>query len=159
MPSFALYDDGVLIEHRGGQVLSASDWIPEDSSITSLAAEKGLCVRYPIRMQEDLLPVRHLTNPELVPALQRALGATNADESEVATILDRQLRMEGTYILHSKTASRNGGNFDFDTICVMPSDQFPKFVAGRIAYGERFHQEKTKHKKAKSPWWNACPLP
>ena len=36
----------------------------------------------------------------------------------------------------------------------MPSDQFPKFVAGRIAYGEKFHQEKTKHQKAKSPWWN-----
>ena len=66
--------------------------------------------------------------------------------------------MEGTYILHSKTASRNGGDFDFDTICVMPSDQFPKFVAGRIAYGERFRQEKTKHQKAKSPWWNACPV-
>jgi hypothetical protein len=59
--------------------------------------------------------------------------------------------MEGTYILHSKTASKNGGDFDFDTICVMPSDQFPKFVAGRVAYGERFHQEKTKHQKAKSP--------
>ncbi len=66
--------------------------------------------------------------------------------------------MEGTYILHSKTASRNGGDFDFDTICIMPSDQFPKFVAGRIGYGEKFHQEKTKHQKAKSPWWNACPV-
>jgi hypothetical protein len=40
LPSFALADDGVLIEHRG-KILSASDWIPEDSSITSLAAEKG----------------------------------------------------------------------------------------------------------------------
>ena len=40
----------------------------------------------------------------------------------------------------------------------MPSDQFPKFVAGRVAYGEKFHQEKTKHQKAKSPWWNACPV-
>src|SRR6202161_134190 len=108
LPSFALADDGVLIEHRG-KILSASDWVPEDSSITSLTAEQGLCVRYPIRMQEDLLPVRHLTNTELVPALQQALGATDLDESEVATILDRQLRMEGTYILHSKTASRNGG--------------------------------------------------
>jgi hypothetical protein len=36
--------------------------------------------------------------------------------------------------------------------------QFPKFVAGRIAYGQRFQQEKTKHQKAKSPWWNACPV-
>ena len=153
LPSFALADDGVLIEHRG-KIISASDWIPEDTSITSLTAEKGLCVRYPIRMQEDLLPVRHLTNDEFVPMLKQALGAPDLDESAVAHILDRQLRMEGTYILHSKTASKNGGDFDFDTICVMPSDQFPRFIEGRIAYGEKFQQEKTKHKKAKSPWWN-----
>jgi hypothetical protein len=153
LPSFALADDGILIEHRG-KILSASDWIPEDTSITSLMAEKGLCIRYPIRMQEDLLPVRHLNNDELVPALKQALGVPDLDDSLIAYILERQLRMEGTYILHSETAKKNGGDFDFDTICVMPSDQFPKFIAGRVAYGEQFQQEKTKHEKAKSPWWN-----
>ena len=153
LPSFALADDGVLIEHRG-KILSASDWIPEDTSITSLTAEKGLCIRYPIRMQEDLLPVRHLNNDELVPALKQALGVPDLDDSLIAYILERQLRMEGTYILHSETAKKNGGDFDFDTICVMPSDQFPKFIAGRVAYGEQFQQEKTKREKAKSPWWN-----
>ena len=157
LPSFALVDDGVLIEHRG-KILSASDWIPEDSAITSLTAEKGLCIRYPIRMQEDLLPLRHITNPELIPALKQALGSADLDDSEIAYVLARQLRMEGTYILHSKTASKNGGDFDFDTVCIMPSDQFPKFVSGRIEYGEKFHQGKTKHQKAKSPWWNACPV-
>ena len=153
LPSFALADDGILIEHRG-KILSASDWIPEDTSITSLTAEKGLCIRYPIRMQEDLLPVRHVNNDELVPALKQALGVPDLDDSLIAYILERQLRMEGTYILHSETAKKNGGDFDFDTICVMPSDQFPKFIAGRVAYGEQFQQEKTKHEKAKSPWWN-----
>jgi hypothetical protein len=157
LPSFALADDGVLIEYRG-KILSASDWIPENSSISPLTAEKGLCIRYPIRMQEDLLPTRHLTDAALIPALKRALGTDNIDEAEIVDIIGRQLRMEGTYILHSKTASRNGGDFDFDTICVMSSDRFPKFVEGRIAYGERFQQEKTKHQKAKSPWWNACPV-
>jgi hypothetical protein len=106
-------------------------------------------------MQEDLLPIRHLTNDELGPSLKRALGA-DLDDSLVNSILERQLRMEGTYILHSETAKRNGGDFDFDTICVMPSDQFPRFVAGRNAYGEQFHQQKTKLTKAKSPWWNVC---
>lgn len=157
LPSFALVDDGVLIEHRG-KILSASDWIPEDCAITSLTAGRGLCIRYPIRMQEDLLPLRHITNPELIPALKQALGAADLDDSEIACVFARQLRMEGTYILHSKTASRNGGDFDFDTICIMPSDQFPKFVAGRVEYGEKFRQQKTKHQKAKSPWWNACPV-
>jgi hypothetical protein len=154
LPAFALADDGVLIEHRG-KILSASDWIPLDTSITSLTADQGLCIRYPIRMQEDLLPIRHLTNDELVPLLKRTLGA-EIDESQIASVLDRQLRMEGTYILHSETAKRNGGDFDFDTICVMPSDQFPRFVAGRIAYEEQFRQQKTKLTKAKSPWWNVC---
>jgi hypothetical protein len=154
LPAFALADDGVLIEHRG-KILSASDWIPLDTSITSLTAEQGLCIRYPIRMQEDLLPIRHLTNDELGPSLKHALGA-DIEESEIANIIERQLRMEGTYILHSETAKRNGGDFDFDTVCIMPFDQFPRFVAGRIAYGEQFRQQKTKLTKAKSPWWNVC---
>jgi len=153
LPAFALADDGILVEHEG-KILAASDWIPEDTAITSVAAEQSLCIRYPIRMQEDLLPVRHIADSELVPMLARALGRANLPEPLIAYILKRQLRMEGTYILHSETAKRNGGDFDFDTICAMPSDMFPKFVAGRIAYGERFHQEKTKLKKAKSPWWN-----
>jgi hypothetical protein len=153
LPAFALADDGILVEHEG-KILAASDWIPEDTAITSVTAEQSLCIRYPIRMQEDLLPVRHIEDSELVPMLARALGRTNLPEPLIAYILKRQLRMEGTYILHSETAKRNGGDFDFDTICAMPSDEFPKFVAGRIAHGERFHQEKTKHKKAKSPWWN-----
>src|SRR5271170_1687327 len=153
LPAFALVDDGVLIEHEG-KILSASDWIPENTAITSLTADQSLCVRYPIRMQEDLLPVRHLQDGELVPMLTKALGKAVLPEPLVAHILRQQLRMRGSYALHSSTASRNGGDFDFDNICTIPSDQFPKFVAGRVAYGERFHQEKTKHKKAKSPWWN-----
>jgi hypothetical protein len=156
LPAFALADDGILVEHEG-KILAASDWIPEDTAITSVTAEQSLCIRYPIRMQEDLLPVRHIRDAELVPMLARTLGKSGQSELPeplIAYILKRQLRMEGTYILHSETAKRNGGDFDFDTICAMPSDQFPKFVAGRIAYGERFHQEKTKLKKAKSPWWN-----
>jgi hypothetical protein len=153
LPAFALADDGILVEHEG-KILAASDWIPEDTAITSVAAEQSLCIRYPIRMQEDLLPVRHIEDSELLPMLVCALGRTNLPEPLIAYILKRQLRMEGTYILHLETAKRNGGDFDFDTICAMPSDEFPKFVAGRIAHGERFHQEKTKHKKAKSPWWN-----
>ena len=153
LPAFALADDGILVEHER-KILAASDWIPEDTAITSVTAEQSLCIRYPIRMQEDLLPVRHIADSELLPMLARALGRTDLPEPLIAYILKRQLRMEGTYILHSETAKRNGGDFDFDTICAMPSDQFPKFVGGRIAHGERFHQEKTKHKKAKSPWWN-----
>jgi hypothetical protein len=44
LPAFALVDDGVLFEHEG-KILSASDWIPENTAITSLTAEQSLCVR------------------------------------------------------------------------------------------------------------------
>ena len=155
LPSFALVDDGVLIEHEG-KILSASDWIPQDTAITSLTAPSSLTIRYPIRMQEDLLPVRHLTDDDLVPVLIQALGASDLPETVVAYVLKQQLRMEGSYILHSETAGKNGGDFDFDTVSAMPSDQFPKFVSGVVAYGNKFQQEKTKHEKAKSPWWNMC---
>ncbi len=153
LPAFALADDGVLVEH-GGKILSASDWIPKDSAITFLTSEQSLCVRYPIRMQEDLLPVRHLRDDELVSRLSEALGRAELPEGLIHHILRTQLRMHGTYILHSEMAAKNGGDFDYDTICTIPSDQFPRFVAGRIAYGEHFiNPEKTKT-KARSQWWN-----
>jgi len=149
LPAFALADDGVLIEHRG-KILSASDWIPLDTSITSLTAEQGLCIRYPIRMQEDLLPIRHLTNDELGPSLKHALGA-DLEESDLSYLLERQLRMEGTYILHSETAKRNGGDFDFDTVCIMPSDQFPRFVADGLRTGNSFANRRPSSQRRSLP--------
>jgi hypothetical protein len=110
-------------------------------------------------MQEDLLPIRHLTNDELVPSLTRiALGA-DLEESVDRLHSERQLRMEGTYILHSETAKRNGGDFDFDTICIMPSDQFPKFVAGRIAYGESSARKRPSSQRRSLPGGTSAWLP
>jgi hypothetical protein len=31
-------------------------------------------------------------------------------------------------------------------------------LRGGLAYGQKFRQEKTKHQRAKAPWWNACPV-
>ncbi len=152
LPSFALVDDGILIEDRG-KILSASDWIPEDTAITSLTCEKSLTVRFPIRMKEDLLPVRHLSNEELIAALPKALGVSSLHESVLTYILDRQLRLEGAYSLHSKTAAKNGGDFDFDTICAMPSDRFPKFVESRINHVPQPPRLKNKQ-RLRSAWWN-----
>jgi hypothetical protein len=153
LPAFALVDDGVLIEHEG-KILSASNWIPIDSAITSLTSEQSLCVRYPIRMQEDLLPVRHLADGELASGLLQALGRSELPEGLIRHILRTQLRMNGSYILHSEMAAKNGGDFDFDTICTIPSDQFPRFVEGRIAYGAHFTPPEKTKTKAKSLWWN-----
>lgn len=159
LPSFALVDDGILIEHEG-KILSASDWIPREGAITPLAAEKSLCVRYPVRSERDLLPVRHLGDGELIPLLLQALGCNALPDHLITHILSRQLRMDGAYILHSETAKLNGGDFDFDTICAIPSDLFPKYVEGRFederraVEGEKKNTTKNKAKKAQSIWWN-----
>jgi hypothetical protein len=72
----------------------------------------------------------------------------------VAAVADKQLRLKGTLILHSETAARNGGDFDFDQICVLEGDKFPRFVRDRFAYEERHTAQKNKTPKPPSPWWN-----
>ena len=51
-------DDGYLFL-KDGEVFCGSDWIPEHKAIVTLASKRGLCVRYPIRMVDDLLPVSY----------------------------------------------------------------------------------------------------
>jgi hypothetical protein len=64
------------------------------------------------------------------------------------------LRLEGTLVLHSKTAERNGGDFDFDLVAVVPEAEFPLFVNSRFEMKEAYQRAKDKKKKIRSPWWN-----
>ena len=41
------------------------------------------------------------------------------DAGTATEIVDQQLRLEGTFTLHSETAKKNGGDYDFDWICVV----------------------------------------
>jgi hypothetical protein len=75
-------------------------------------------------------------------------------ETEAHDLIARQLRMEGTYVLHSETAKKNGGDFDFDWICVVEEDRFPRFVKDRFSRGLGQQQGKTKADKARDPWFN-----
>ena len=73
LPAFALMDDGYLFL-KDGQVVSGSDWIPEHKAIVPLASKRGLCVRYPIRMVDDLLPFGNLSDErDRGPTQQRSL--------------------------------------------------------------------------------------
>ena len=65
LPAFALADDGFLVL-QGGKVLCGADWMPLSAAITTLPAKRGLCVRYPVRMKEDLLPLEHLQGEQLI---------------------------------------------------------------------------------------------
>jgi hypothetical protein len=156
MPAFALADDGILALHDG-QVIAASDWLPLDYAITSLSCERGLVVRYPIRMFEDLLPVRRIPVGEMVGAIARTIQqqtGVRLHPCQIVELFDRQLFLKGTLTLHSKTAARNGGDFDFDMVCMVEGDKLISFVEDRFSLKEQSPIQKEKLKKEKSPWWN-----
>jgi hypothetical protein len=155
LPAFALMDDGYLLL-KGGTVFHGSDWTPEHKAIVALTSNRGLCVRYPIRMFDDLLPFESLSNGEIETHLRQSLCRQNCAMSkpELEGLIARQLRLEGTYILHSDTAKKNGGDYDFDWICVIEADRFPRFVERRFRRGMGEQQGKTKRNKAKDPWFN-----
>jgi hypothetical protein len=154
LPAFALADDGFLLAHND-RVYSGSDWIPENTAIVGLESSCGLCVRYPIRMAEDLLPVEHIGTEKLLAELASVLKKQGVGDGQTLAeqIALQQLQLEGVYVLHSQTAKNNGGDYDFDWICVLEEKRFPRFVRKRFEMTSRFHQQKTK-KKARSPWWN-----
>ncbi len=155
LPAFALMDDGYLFL-KDGEVFCGSDWISEHTAIVQVASKHGLCVRYPIRMIDDLLPFRALSDEEIIADLDKNLCRQDCAliETELRELVARQLRLEGTYILHSGTAKKNGGDFDFDWICVVEEDRFPRFFGHRFGRGLGQQQGKTKANKAKDPWFN-----
>ena len=156
IPGFALADDGFLGLYQG-QVIAASDWLPRDRAISSVPCPKGLIVRYPIRMFEDLLPYTRVANDEAVALVTQAVeeqnGCSMASEA-VVDLVETQIKLEGTFTLHSETAAKNGGDFDFDLVAVVEGDRFPRFVDSRFAHQGRHEKGKTKRTKKQSPWWN-----
>jgi hypothetical protein len=155
LPAFALADDGCLVLHNG-RIYSGSDWIPEWHAITSLASERMLVVRYPIRTKGDLLPVKALEASTTLELLMRHLDRQKCsmDSAAVTGIVDQQLRLDGTLTLHSETAKKNGGDYDFDWICVVEGTRFPLFVEDRFSHTPAGENTKNKQSKKESPWWN-----
>ncbi len=156
IPGFALADDGFLALYQG-QVVAASDWLPQDRAISSVPCPKGLVVRYPIRMLEDLLPYTRVSTEEAVALVTQTIEEQNGcsiDPEEAVDLLEKQIKLEGTLVLHSETAAKNGGDFDFDLVAVVEGDRFPRFVESRFAHQDRHEKGKTKHNKKQSPWWN-----
>ena len=83
------------------------------------------------------------------------LSNTRAIPLEVAErIAGEQICLKHVYVLRSETAKRNGGDFDFDTVAVVDSNRFPKFVSWRFNLPERDVVTKIKAKKIHSPWFN-----
>jgi hypothetical protein len=150
LPAFALADDGYLFA-KDGKLYQGADWLPRELAITTVPSKHGLCVRYPIRMFEDLLPVKHLHPGEVGGTLSQIRGV---DRETAEQIAQQQLCLANTYTLHSLTAKENGGDFDFDYVCVVDSDRFPRFVQSRFNLQMKHVVIKDKQKKAKSGWFN-----
>lgn len=158
LPGFALADDGFLFAHQG-KVVSGSDWIPKDAATASLPSKKGLVVRYPIRMREDLLPVNLLSAGEVMALLAQELQRQGIqmgtlEARSLVELVESQLQLPGTLTLHSQTAKLNGGDFDFDYVSVVEDCQFPRWVESRFSNPGRPAQQKAKLAKVKSFWWN-----
>ena len=155
LPGFALADDGYLWLH-GGEIFCGSDWIPKDRAIAPVPSRYGLVIRYPIRMKEDLLPFENLSPDELNTLLASSLAARGCHVPVplAASVVEQQLLLKGTLTLHSEAAARNGGDFDFDQVCVLEGEKFPRFVRDRFTYEERHAAQKNKTPKPPSPWWN-----
>jgi hypothetical protein len=151
-PAFALMDDGVLFLHHD-TLHAAADWIPMDAAVGELASDRGLEVRFPIRKKADLLPFRRLSRSEALAGLTTHFTKAGIDSQALADVIGRQLCLEGTFVMHSQKAAENGGDFDFDNVCVIEGNRFPLFVKSRE---EMTVQALTKNKKPrpKGPWWN-----
>jgi uncharacterized phage-like protein YoqJ len=154
LPAFALADDGYLVLHEG-RIYMGSDWMPPQAAITSIDSGQMLVVRYPIRTKGDLLPVWRLvaTQGNLMEHLARQGCSTDAATAQ-REIVEKQLTLEGTCTLHSETAKKNGGDYDFDWICLVEGKRFPVFVGDRFAHTTPLENGKNKNKKQESPWWN-----
>jgi len=151
LPGFALADDGFLFLDENGGVVSGSDWIPGEMALTSLTSARSLCVRYPVRMKEDLLPMMNCNRDAAVAFLMDSMRLTDTQSAFVA---DEQLFLDGTYTLHSQTAKKNGGDFDFDQICVVDEGLYPKFVQDRFDFESTYVVTKTKASRLKSPMYS-----
>ncbi len=155
MPAFALADDGYLftIDQR---LFSGSDWIPQDAAIGAVTSRKGLVIRYPIRMKEDLLPVHVLGSSDVVALLSESIARDgyHLESSFLAPLVERQLQLCGTFTLHAKTAAANGGDYDFDLVSFLGHNEFPRFVESRFSMGQAKRKTKDKKTRATTNWWN-----
>lgn len=156
LPAFALADDGVLFLHEG-RVWSASDWMPQEHAIAPLACERFLLVRYPIRTKEDLLPTHNLhtsASVDLLTAYLQSEGCSLTKREALDRVVEEQLMLEGVLTMHSETAKKNGGDYDFDLVACVDETRFPRFVEDRFSHQVQRTNQKNKLSKKQSPWWN-----
>lgn len=146
-----------------GRRLHAIEFFAEGPLLRALRHKTETCVLLIDELDkvdqafEDLLPYTRVSTEEAVALVTETIEEQNGCSVNTATAVDlveKQIRLEGTFVLHSETAAKNGGDFDFDLVAVVEGDRFPRFVESRFAHQDRHEKGKTKHNKKQSPWWN-----
>jgi hypothetical protein len=152
LPAFALADDGILYLHDG-KVMSAADWMPRDSAISSSTSDRSLCVRYPVRMNR-------LTRKSLRIREEQFIAVGVFDNHRVITppaILDRRAPLlefgseclQHPYLQRNEHAATPGlfgllaAEEDFAILTIHLSDEdFPLlFIEGPLGKTELFDVE------------------
>ena len=157
MPAFALADDGILaLARRSGCCRVGLAAAGLRDHVAFLRPRSGRALSDPnVRRLASLS-----TDSDRGDGRRDCTHRRTADRSSSASlstssiIVERQILLKGTLTLHSKTAARNGGDFDFDMVCVVEGDKLPRFVEDRFSLKEQAPVQKEKLKKQKSPWWN-----
>lgn len=156
LPAFALSHDGYLMLSEDGRIRWGSDWLDKDMIITELESGAGLGVRYPVRDGMDLLPLLYMTDTQIIERLM----ARSLNENEASWAIAKQLRLASTLTMNSEKAKENGGDFDFDQVCLIDSARYMRTVAHffNLDRPDNSAVKKTKGKRAQSPIFNLVAL-
>jgi hypothetical protein len=159
MPGRMLIDDGYLVI-EDGKLYSGQDWMSKDDSISDQPGTRNLCVRYPVRLVEDLLPMNNLSRED---AINRLVTKQRLSLSLAATVFDTQLALHGTYVLNSHQAKTVGGDYDGDIIAIIgegskEKPEYPMFVDFRFKLPKRPSPSKTKAGRKASSMMNICSI-
>ena len=156
LPGFALADDGYLVLARRRGLL----WFGLDSEgpghcFCSIPPRSDRSLSHPHEGRSAARSrICQLTRSWACWLRTFRSAAAISSDQQAAAVVDQQLRLKGTLTLHSEAAARNGGDFDFDQVCVVEGDKFPRFVRDRFMYEEQHAAQKNKAPKPPSPWWN-----
>ncbi len=150
MQTRALADDGFLIVDNAGKLHHGHDWMPQRAALTDHEGDRSICVRFPVRMREDLLPVEHINRSKATEILSQMFPDMPLETIEQA--VNEQIYLKHVHVLNGKYAKVFGGDFDFDLVYILPATRYPKLVEWRFKM--RARTQPTKNKLKREDGWH-----